>query len=95
MRDKFHRAGHEKVRERRGNSFLGLLRVFCGEFSLALVLIGLGAAASSAQEPARPLSPENRLHYQIKLSLDFEKRTYSGTERVRWINRGNRATSTL
>src|SRR5437667_1226480 len=43
----------------------------------------------------QPLPPEKRLHYQIHLTLDFENRTYNGTERVRWINRGDHPTSTL
>jgi hypothetical protein len=60
-----------------------------------LVVIGLGAAGSSAQEQTRRPVPENRLNYQIRLSLDFENRSYSGTERVRWVNRGTRTTSTL
>lgn len=33
--------------------------------------------------------------YQISLKLDFDKRTFDGTERVRWTNRSDRATKTL
>ena len=36
-----------------------------------------------------------RTRYDIQLSLDFDKRTYTGTERVRFVNRGSRTTSTL
>jgi hypothetical protein len=43
----------------------------------------------------QPLPLEKRIRYQIHLALDFENRTYSGTERVRWVNRGDHTTSTL
>ncbi|MEO7970032.1 MAG: M1 family aminopeptidase, partial [bacterium] len=34
-------------------------------------------------------------HYQIQLKLDFDSRTYSGSESVRWINRDDHSTSVL
>src|SRR6266404_990923 len=37
----------------------------------------------------------SRIRYQIKLALDYENRSYTGTERVRWVNRGDHPTSTL
>ena len=43
----------------------------------------------------QPLPLEKRIRYQIHLALDFENRTYTGTERVRWVNRGDHTTSTL
>jgi hypothetical protein len=49
-----------------------------------------------AQDDRRPSTPpEKRIRYQIHLSLDFDKRSFTGSERVRWINRGTRATSSL
>jgi hypothetical protein len=42
-----------------------------------------------------PKSEDPRNHYQIQLTLDYENRTYTGVERVRWVNRGDRSTSTL
>ena len=36
-----------------------------------------------------------RIRYEIQLSIDFERRTYDGSERVRWVNRGKHPTSTL
>ncbi|MFN2493292.1 MAG: M1 family aminopeptidase [Pyrinomonadaceae bacterium] len=36
-----------------------------------------------------------RQRYEIQLKLDFDERTYTGSERVRWINRGDHATSVL
>jgi hypothetical protein len=38
---------------------------------------------------------ETRNRYQIHLAIDYENRTYTGVERVRWINRRDRATSTV
>lgn len=43
----------------------------------------------------RQISPDQHIRYEIKLSLDFAKRTYTGTEHVRWVNRGKHATTTL
>ena len=73
------------------------LRVLCGECSrvlIAVVLLLLAVAPSRAQS-REPVPPEKRLHYQIKLALDFENRSYSGSERVHWINRGDHATSVV
>jgi Peptidase family M1 domain len=39
--------------------------------------------------------PEERIHYQINLAIDFENRNYTGTERVRWVNRGEHPTSAI
>ena len=44
---------------------------------------------------AQPQPATERTRYDIQLSLDFDKRTYTGTERVRFVNRGTRATATL
>ncbi|MGZ8848600.1 MAG: hypothetical protein ACXW3C_19235, partial [Pyrinomonadaceae bacterium] len=43
----------------------------------------------------QPLPLEKRIRYRIHLALDFENRSYTGTERVRWVNRGDHPTSTL
>ena len=51
-------------------------------------------AASTTAQPRETGSAE-RIRYQIELKLDFDALTYSGAQRVRWINRGDRATSTL
>jgi len=72
------------------------LCVLCGRYLFVFTLIGLFTLTSLAQTQTRqPLTPEQRNRYQIKLTLDFENRTYTGTERVRWINRGEHPTSTL
>jgi hypothetical protein len=38
---------------------------------------------------------EARTLYRINLQLDFDARTYTGTERVRWVNRDDRPASVL
>ncbi|HKO35992.1 MAG TPA: M1 family aminopeptidase [Pyrinomonadaceae bacterium] len=59
-----------------------LLCVLCGETSFA-------------QPQLKTQAESERHRYEIQLTLDFDKRTYTGTERVRFVNRGTRATSTL
>lgn len=64
--------------------------------SLVLALVALLTSTVAAQNQNRqPLPPEKRIHYQIQLALDYENRTYTGIERVRWVNRGDHPTSTL
>src|SRR5262245_54645303 len=60
-------------------------------FVFLCVLCGLFffVTASFAQTATRqPPSPEKRLRYEIKLALDFDNRSYTGSERVRFVNRG-------
>lgn len=80
--------------------FFFLPRVFC---SAILLLLG-GALADLATSTARqqPLSPKessakesSRQRYQIQLKLNFDALSYTGSERVRWFNRGEHATSIL
>jgi hypothetical protein len=39
--------------------------------------------------------PEKRIRYDIKLAINFDERTYTGTELVHWVNHGEHATSTI
>jgi hypothetical protein len=49
-----------------------------------------------ATAPApQPIKQSQRTHYRINLQLNFDERTYTGTERVRWINREDHSTSVL
>jgi hypothetical protein len=70
--------------------------VFCA--SCALV------GAAWAQPRAAPPPPsaqkggaarKGRTRYRIDLKLDFDARAFTGTERVRWVNRDERAASVL
>jgi hypothetical protein len=63
---------------------------------VVLFLMALLTSTIAAQtQTNQPQSPAKRIRYQINLVVDYEKRTYTGTERVRWINRGEHPTSTL
>ncbi len=72
------------------------LRVPCGKCSgLLIVAVLLLSTAATHAQTRQPLAPEKRPRYQITLALDFENRTYTGTERVRFVNRGEHSISTL
>ena len=60
-----------------------MTKVFGIFFALCVLL---GGTAVSAQ---------TRHAYKIDLKIDFEKRTFSGVERVRWVNRGEKPTSVI
>jgi hypothetical protein len=40
-------------------------------------------------------TPAPHLRYQLNLALNFDARTYTGTERVRWVNRDSKPTSVV
>src|ERR1041384_3149151 len=63
-------------------------------FSFLCVLCG-SLLPTSAQTPKAEPKPSENINYQINLALDFDHSTYTGTEKVRWINRGDHPTSTL
>ena len=54
-----------------------------------------GSSASPNAQDQTPAEIAERYKYKIDLKLDLETRTYSGLERVRWINRGDKSTSVL
>src|SRR5215213_9896631 len=65
---------------------------------LALALLCAGPAAPARQDlPSRETKaePPPRTLYRITLELDFDARTYSGRERVRWVNRDDRPASVV
>jgi hypothetical protein len=56
----------------------------------------LVAAASAHLHPqVASTTMKERVHYRIDLAVDFDARTFAGTERVRWVNRDDRPTSAL
>src|ERR1041384_536737 len=63
-------------------------------FSFLCVLCG-SLLPASAQTPKAEPKPSENINYQINLALDFDHSTYTGTEKVRWMNRGDHPTSTL
>ncbi len=64
-------------------------------FALAVLCALCGKASFAQNQPHQPPAPEKRIQYKIDLSLDFANRKYTGKERVRWVNRGDRSTGSL
>ena len=68
---------------------------------VALVLVaapgtrGQISAQTSTSPPERPTPQVEKTRYRINLQLNFDERTYIGTERVRWVNREDRPASLL
>jgi hypothetical protein len=90
--------GHRGKPERRKRNLERplLLCVLCGRYSFVLFLAALLTSATVAQtQTHQPISTEKHSRYQVKLALDFDRRTYTGTERVRFVNHGEHPTSTL
>jgi hypothetical protein len=54
------------------------------------------AAASYQQINAQTAPKATEKHsYKIDLKIDFDRLTYTGVERVRWVNRGEKPTSII
>ncbi len=79
----------------RGYLLPRLRRSFIFTSTVLIAAAVLSFHTSLQAQTRQSQSQEPRTRYQIYLSLDFENRTYTGTERVRWINRGDRPTSAL
>jgi peptidase M1-like protein len=66
---------------------------------LALVCdFGCATAVAWQQTPSSKEVPQTKLarpRYQIQLKIDFDSRSYTGSEKVRWTNRSDRASSVL
>ncbi|HEV7472753.1 MAG TPA: hypothetical protein VGN90_01820, partial [Pyrinomonadaceae bacterium] len=66
-----------------------------------ILLVGTVVLIASGQSPQNSarVSDSKRVtarpHYQIELELDVEHGSYSGSEQVRWTNRGDRGTSVI
>lgn len=61
-------------------------------FAIALSIVSLAIIAEAQTRSSRPVQ---RNHYQINLKLDFDARSYTGQERVRWVNRSDQSISLL
>jgi hypothetical protein len=88
MNDKYHHSGR---RENKDMSLWRAPRVLWLVIGFALFL----STSVTYSQARQPIPTEKRIRYQIRLALDFENRTYTGTERVRWVNRGDHPTSIL
>ena len=60
--------------------------------AVCILLLSFGSfAQTQTPQPAETAGAR----YQVQLKIDFEARSYSGSERVRWVNRGERPSSLL
>jgi hypothetical protein len=70
-------------------------------FLVVFILLATSAAHAQSSTTGKPTASQNptsqaaRTRYQINLQLDFDGRTYTGTERVRWVNRDDHPASVL
>src|SRR4051794_5804767 len=62
------------------------------KFCLILLCVVVCFSALNAQTPQQQAE---RHSYKIDLKIDFDRLTYTGVERVRWINRGEKPTSII
>jgi hypothetical protein len=60
---------------------------------LAVILAALMAATESQAQEKQTIPDRHR--YQIDLKIDFDHLSFTGVERVRWINRGEKATNVI
>src|SRR5690349_7732473 len=66
------------------------------EVLVLCVFVSVFLAASYQELNAQTLQESAQRHsYKIDLKIDFERLTYTGTERVRWLNRGEKPTSII
>ncbi len=60
-----------------------------------LVCVVYAAALSQEANSQTQTKPVERHRYKIDLKIDFDRFTYTGVERVRWVNRGDKPTSVI
>ena len=68
--------------------------VACVRWGISIAIVASSFAVIATAQPSETPTAE-RTRYQIELKIDFDELSYSGSQRVRWINRGDKATSTL
>src|SRR4030081_3571308 len=90
MKSRIYHRGH---REDSGTAERFSLRLCVLRVNALFVVALLTSIVIAQTQTTRHQETRNR--YQIRLALDYENRTYTGVERVRWVNRGDRATSTV
>ncbi|HEY0101285.1 MAG TPA: M1 family aminopeptidase [Pyrinomonadaceae bacterium] len=67
--------------------------LLCLVSTLASAQSPRASASSPASQASKPAPARTR--YQINFALDFDARTFSATERVRWVNRDQRPASVV
>jgi hypothetical protein len=66
-----------------------------GEVLVLCVFVSICVAAYCQELNAQTAATPDKHSYKIDLKIDFERLAYTGTERVRWINRGEKPTSII
>ena len=61
----------------------------------AFVLMSAAQTRPQSIPKAETKGPLERSRYDIKLELDFDARTFSGSERLRWVNQSDRSIAVL
>src|ERR1051326_5353322 len=102
MKDRVNHRGHRgrprgkgKVQSARNESGQAARRFALTSLLWVAFLCVVCGNSLAQTQPHQPPPPEKRIQYRIDLSLDYANRKYTGSERVRWRNRGERATGTL
>jgi len=64
-------------------------------FAAALTAVQTANAQTEPSSPKEASVEATRQRYEIQLKIDFDALSYSGSERVRWFNKGDHATAAL
>lgn len=60
-----------------------------------LICVAYAVALSQEANGQTAAKPSERHRYKIDFKIDFDRLTYTGVQRVRWVNRGEKATSVI
>lgn len=74
---------------------LRAFNIAAGIVLVATLLSAFTHCLGQEQEPTSTKAAVERTRYQINLKLSVENRSYTGTQRVQWVNRGERSMSVL
>jgi len=64
-------------------------------FLLLTVIVAIISGGAQAQTPAGDSKPADRTKYWIEFKINIDRLSYTGYERVKWINRGEKPSSVL
>lgn len=80
-----------------GEESLDLIKVKRKKVALLLLLVATVSAEAyvANAQPKDSLNPAKRNKYWIDLKIDFDRLSYTGSERVQWVNRGEKPTTVL
>src|SRR6266567_2939468 len=95
MRDRSNHRGHREKDHNRFVEWSEYLCVLCGKYLLVVLLASFLTPTLARNQNRQPTPPEKRIRYDIRLALNFDERTYAGSEQVHWVNHGDHATSTI